>query len=312
MKYSCASAFSISLNKYLVIFGLLFIVVPARAGSDTTYGPIRLVPKDNDQNQSQGSEQHDRRACAPGDSAKDVGSACSGCFGDMFGDIFGDIFNYVLIKPFQSFFSTGDSIGNFSEKRLKWGLGGSFLDFSLYPNAAFTWGIQVNSCLVYAPNEIIAFREQLEAQVSLYGNYLSNFERTVYVDGSSVGDQTNVGTSYANYSFPLYTEILARTGAGSTFYFIVGAGPRYVYEKFEGVTSYSFPAPSDTVKITGGNWIPSFSFGIGKLVTAGAGFGTFEIKYSLGINGDRKQVPLPGDNTVFVHGLAALQYEILF
>jgi hypothetical protein len=75
---------------------------------------------------------------------------------------------------------------------------------------------------------------------------------------------------------------------------------------------FSFRDKTDTIVVAGGNWIPSVSLGIGKLIGIGRSFSSFEIRYSLGINRNRKGTSLTGDNTGFVHCFTAMQYQVFY
>ncbi len=118
---------------------------------------------------------------------------------------------------------------------------------------------------------------------------------------------------YYNQSFPFYTELMIRPGGkNGSFFFTLGGGPRYVYEKLEGFRRYSYSDKIDTITVIDDDWIPSFSFGIGRLIDVGSLFMSIEIRYSLGINQNKKRKSLPGDNTKFAHGFTLMQIQVLF
>jgi len=291
----------------LLIPFILLISKETFADVDTTKSDTQLVPKENDNIEDVKIKNEEQN----GDNAyRDDTDDDEDC--NFLGCIIGGFFKFIFVEPFKVFFRP-NIVDDFSEKKVKWGLGASILDFSLYPKASFSYSIKLNGDLLITPNEFISIREHIGMHLSPFGGFLSDFKRDIYVNGNIIGYEKDKGEYYYNFSFPLCTEVMYRpAGVYGSFFFLLGAGPRYVYEKFEGVREYSYQNTKDSIKVSDGNWIPSISFGIGKLMEIGGPFASFEIRYSLGINQNRKKISLSGDNTKFVHGFTVIQYQIFF
>ncbi len=290
----------------LFISIILIVSFETFADADTTKSDTRLVPKENESHEDVRMRNEKRnRYNAYQDESDDEDCNFLGC-------LIGGFFEFLFIEPFKVFFKP-NIVDGFSYKIVKWGLGASILDFSLYPKATFSYSIKLNGDLLITPNEYFSFREHVGIHLSPFGGFLSDFERDIYVNGNAIGHEKDKGDNYYNFSFPFSSEIMFRpAGEYGSFFFLLGGGPRYVYEKFEGVREYSYRDSKDSVTVSDGNWIPSISFGIGKLMDIGGPFASFEIRYSLGINRDRKRMSLSGDNSKFVHGFTVIQYEIFF
>lgn len=291
----------------LILFNL-GLSLPSFAGTDTTKSETRLVERESEKKEDS-SQKNERRKHR--DSFLDEKDADDGC--NFFDALFVGFFKFVLIEPVKVFFNTDLAVYNFSEKKVKWGPGASLFDFSYYPKASFSYSLKLNGHFLFIPNEYIAIREHIGFHLSPLGGFLSDFERDVYVNGTTIGTEIDKGDSYYNFSFPFSTEVMFKpAGDKGSFFFLLGAGPRYVYEKFKGNREYSYRVSKDSLVVSDGNWIPSLSFGIGKLIEAGNSFASFEIRYSLGINHNSRKKSLPGDNSKFVHGFTLIEYQIFF
>jgi hypothetical protein len=299
-------------NRILWLITLIIISfsIESYPVTDTTKGDTRLIPKGKEGTEeiSSQNQKKDKHNSYINDSDND-----DGC--NFFGSAIGEFLRFIFVEPIKAIFNRDEIVNNFSEKKFKVGFGGSILDFSLYPKASFSYSIKFNGDILFIPNEFISIREHLGIHLSPLGGFLSDFERDVYANGSSIGVEKDKGDFYYNFSFPLNTEIMVRpAGANGSLFFLIGGGPRYVYEKFTGIREYSYQNSKDSITISDGNWIPTLSFGIGRLIEIeiGGPFSSFEIRYSLGINPNRKKISLPGENSKYVHGFTLIQYQIFF
>lgn len=287
----------------VIIFLIILYISFSYSNSDTTFSNTRLIFKGNRSNPSEEVENHENRS--------ELKNRHNGDDEDC--NLFGNFFEFIFIEPFKAFFTNKGSLDNFAEKPFKLGLGASLLDFSFYPSTSLSYGFNFFGDLIYVVNDHIAFREHLGIHLSPVGGYFSDFERDAFVNSIKIGQQKDVGDGYANFSFPFYSEILMRpSGPDGSIFFTIGGGPRYVFEEFKGIRSYTYQAKIDTITIKNGDWIPSLSFGVGKIVDLGGGFASFEIRYSLGLNNNRKKLSLPGDNTQVVNGFTLIQFGLLF
>jgi len=292
----------------LIVLFILSFSFESHSGADTTKGDTRLIPKEKESTEeinSQNQKSNRRHDTYLNDSDKDNEN--------LFSCVMGEVFSFLFTEPVKALFNTDLIIDNFSRKKIRLGFGASILDFSLYPKASFSYSIKFNGDILFTPNEFISIREHLGIHISPIGGFLSDFERDVYANGNPVGVEKDKGDFYYNFSFPLNTEFMVRpAGANGSFFFLIGGGPRYVYEKFEGIREYSYQNSKDSITISDGNWIPTLSFGIGRLIELGGPFSSFEIRYSIGINRNEKKISLPGENTKYVHGFTLIQYQIFF
>lgn len=301
---------NVAIKRFLGFFILLNLTLslPVFADADTTKSKTRLIQRENKKNEDDRKKNEKRNHF---NAFQDETEEDDGC--NFFGCIFIGFFKFLFIEPLSVFFNTDLALYDFSEKKFKWGLGGSLLDFSYYPKASFSYSIKLNGDFLIIPNEYIAIREHIGFHLSPLGGFLSDFERDVYVNGIRIGKEIDKGDYYYNFSVPFSTEVMFKpAGEHGSFFFLLGAGPRYVYEKFKGNRECSYRISKDSLVVSDGNWIPSLSIGIGKLIETGDSFASFEIRYSLGINQNRKKKSLPGDNSRFVHGFTLIEYQLLF
>jgi hypothetical protein len=275
-------------------FFIIISIFTIYANSDTTFGPTKTYPKEDEGVTSSNSE-------------KDTGSFGSYLLGIIFRPIV-----YVLIEPFKQFVSKPVSTSAF-DKRIYYSLGFSYLDFFYYNNIAFGYSFKFDFDFLYPLNEFIILRESISAELSPGARLYSNFERNVYVNGNLIGQEKDIGSHYNNFSFPINTEALFKPfGSDGSLFFIVGAGPRYVYEKLIDKRNYTYQSQITNITIKDGKWIPSFNLGIGRMFDLDDFYILFELNYSLGINTYNRSVSLPSENTQFVHSIALMDIKFLF
>ena len=274
----------------------------AMGSSDTTFGTTNLAPRPS----GGGGTTSGTGPQNPQD------STVSGCFGHVLLGAMYVCVEGLVVKPVCAFF-TCDAAQGFTSKKIQGGVGVSFLQFAVYPESRYSYGIKINGDLLYACSSRFVLREQLGGICYFAGDFFSDFQRSVYVNGWNVGSLTDHGAGYTEWRLPLMTELLYRPfGNNGSLYGIVGAGPEFTYGSMPALQSYSYNSSVNGVTITGWQLEPGFSIGIGKLIESGNGYGAVEIRYSLGINAFNRQVAMPFDNARFEHGITGLQYEIFF
>jgi hypothetical protein len=152
----------------LFISIMLIVSVESFADADTAKGNTRLVPKENESNEDiRVRLENKHRYNAYQDETDDEDCTFLGC-------LIGGFFEFVFVEPFKVFFKPS-IVDGFSEKKVKWGLGASILDFSLYPKATFSYSIKLNGDLLITPNEYFSFREHVCIHISPFGGFLSDF-----------------------------------------------------------------------------------------------------------------------------------------
>ncbi len=284
-------------KQHTIWLSMLCLCAILLAESDTTRSNTRLVPKKSD---------HGRVIVR--DSSEDNSDDCS-----FIGCLVGELFKIIFVESAKAFFTTDEITEPFASKKLSLGLGITPLSYVIYPKASATYTLQLNGDLFFSINEHLTLREHVGIRLSPIGSVLADFERDVYVNQRIIGQEKDSGELYQHFSFPLLTELLVRPGgdAGSLF-FMIGAGPCFVYEKLKGTRSFTYQNTKQPITVTDKDWIPTFSLGIGKFFSYDRPFGSLEFRYTLGINDNRKVYSLPGDNTSFVHGIAAFQMQFIF
>lgn len=291
----------------IVLFIVIFPIVNF-ADPDTTKSDTRLVPKAKDTNEPVRVNNGKKNDHNEYQSAEEDDEDCN-----FWHCVVREFARLLFVEPVKAFFNRDLTANNFPNEKFRWGLGTSLLDFSLYPKASFSYGVKFNGDFLIIPNEYFTVREHIGAHLLPVGGFLSDFERDVFVNNSRIGVEKDIGYSYYNISIPLSTEIMFRpAGANGSLFFLLGAGPEYVHEKFEGIREYSYQPAKESLKLSDNTWIPSLSFGIGKMLDIGGHFASFEIRYSLGMNRYTMKSSFPGDNVLFTHGFTVLQYQVFF
>lgn len=294
-----------SARKTAVMFlGLISLfVLSGYCAQDTTYSDTRLTPRSGSRIPDN-SDRDRRRSNYSDDDDDDCGCFCLifkeilyECVGCMASEM------YTLIgSPDPVRFSA--SGGNF---------GTGLLDLTSYSSASLTNSINVSGGLSYGLGDYFLFREKLVAAFSYNSEIYADYERD-FSTGTVTGTQKDSIHSYTNHSFSLMSELLVRPGGRYGHYFIsLGAGPRLVYEKMEGYRENRTGNSVQKAPVSLTDWsiIPAFSAALGRLFTKSAsGYGSLEIRYTLGINRPSRTESLPSDNCEYLHNFSLLEFSI--
>ncbi|MFW5813465.1 MAG: hypothetical protein ACOCXC_03970 [Fibrobacterota bacterium] len=294
-----------SVSGTAVLFSVL-IFLPVLSGysaQDTTYSDTRMTPRSG----SRIPEKSDRnryRKNYNGDEDEDCGCFCLlfkvilyECFGCMASEMYG-----LVGSPDPVNFSS--SGGN---------LGIGLLDFTSYSSASLTNSINISGGVSYGLGDYFLFREKLVAAFSYDSEIYADFERDYYTD-TVTGIQTDNIHTYTTHSLSLMSELLVRPfGRYGHFFISFGAGPRLVYEKMEGTRKNRVGNRVEEAPVSLTEWsiIPAFSIAAGRLFTKSAsGYGSLEIRYTLGINRPSRTESLPSDNYKYLHNVSLLEFSL--
>jgi hypothetical protein len=320
----------IALKKTTLLFILVFLFsFPVLASNDTTYGPTRLAPRAPQSNETRKGSTGTSAAKSENTASNHQGflESCI-CSHDSLKTM-KDAGIAVLLFPFKVIVCTtiyGLGMGFWESNKYliggnptngEWyarkihagaslGLGGIYLP-------KMSAGLQANAAaeLYLTLNNRWALRERM----GVFGSAnvpTGNVERDVFVNSQRIGVDHFTLRHYGNSAYSFFTEaIIAPFSGNGAFYIVLGAGPLFQMERtwYQKTSTYN-----NATTITNDNesqLVTGFTLGIGRFISLGKLFGTYEIRYQGIINKNNHQKPIPSDNASMSHALQ-LNWSLMF
>jgi hypothetical protein len=292
------------MNPTLLLIGILIFTGTAFGSSnDTTYGPVLTTDKNNPPPSDPEDQNPTHHSCRQSED-NDTESLWSGFF-----ELIGKGLYYIYIKPVITI-ADGDACLSKPPRRnsVALSLGNGFI---LYP------GISAGMQLKAEALDIFRFHKQwgLGFKTGINPSFMSiftDFQRDVYVNNALIGVQKNESLHYFNLQIPIHALIQwFPSGLDGSFHAYVGGGLTYVYEHLKAFRSTTYSLERDTVTINNGEFVPTFTLGLGRIVEGKNVMGKFSLEYSLLFNPYKKNLLLPGDNAKYSH-LISLNWAIVF
>ncbi len=305
-------------SKCLIVFYILscFLVVNITYGStDTSYSETKVIPKDkNKDKEVTKKDKVAHKKTSDDDSEENDDCFICECVKIDDDADFKETILSILFLPFKAMFCAtieGIVTGIYkSNKSLI--LSSPFL--TGYSENHLRFGVSFGVGLLNYYKQSLGFQYKFETSLQLikfkhlivrgtfgffgsFNNPIANYQRSVYVNNSFIGVQTDISLKYYNYQIPFLTEILLLPkGQDGSLYLTFGAGPCYIWEKMELERKNSYSNTIENIDIIEKKWVPIFSFGVGRIVELGNIFGNYEIKMNGIIYNKEKLKSLPSHN----------------
>jgi hypothetical protein len=282
-----------------VLIGFAAMSAVSAPPKDTSYSETRVVQKSTEStNHERGAARHESHYDDDDECCQSFGEAVSHALANLCGQIIWEGVKTSFAYPCAHLFAGPPQMSTWRRERVlhEFGIG---IGTSYMHKLSVGMPIKVFYSPLVLVGDHLGIREHIGlcAVPSIINR---DFERDLYTDGVYVGTQRDITHAYTAGEVPILTELLFfPSGKSGSFYWTIGAGPQYRYERVKATRILNGQRAS--IHIVDEGWMPKVSIGIGRYGAFSRSFGDFSMRYEAAINPNQQRISTPGDNSRIEH-----------